>query len=170
MTVRQAIRGRAVGQVARLFKDYAQWIGIDLSFQNFAEELRNLPGEYRPPSGALWLCKVGARPAGCVAVRRLNREDCEMKRLFVRDDFRGLGCGDRLARRAIHWAGGVGYRRMLLDTLPSMGAAHKLYARLGFRQTQPYRFNPVEGTRYLALNLGRRTPPPRIARARPTID
>ncbi len=158
VSIRQAVGGRAIKQVTRLFEDYAEWIGIDLSFQNFDEELRSLPGEYRPPTGALLLCRVDAEPAGCVAVRRLNQEDCEMKRLFVRGDFRGHGCGERLAQRAIQWAGRAGYRRMFLDTLPSMGAAHKLYERLGFKETPPYRFNPVEGARYMALDLCRETP------------
>ena len=156
--IRQATGGRAIEQVTRLFEDYAKWIGIDLSFQNFDEELRSLPGEYQPPTGVLLLCRVDAEPAGCVAVRRLNQEDCEMKRLFVRDGFRGHGCGERLARRAIQWAGRAGYRRLLLDTLPSMGAAHRLYEQLGFKETPPYRFNPVQGARYMALDLCRETP------------
>jgi carbonic anhydrase len=157
VSIRNAVGGRAIGQVSRLFEEYAEWIGIDLSFQNFDEELRGLPGEYRPPTGVLLLCRVEVEPAGCVAVRRLSHDDCEMKRLFVRGAFRGHGCGERLAQRAIQWAAKAGYRRLLLDTLPSMGAAHKLYERLGFKETPPYRFNPVEGARYMALDLRRET-------------
>ena len=137
----------------RLFEEYAAWIAVDLSFQNFAEEKAGLPGAYAPPSGALLLAWSGGSPAGCVAVRRIDDRDCEMKRLFVRDAFRGLGAGEQLARAAIEWARGAAYRRMLLDTLPSMGAAHKLYERLGFKEIPAYRFNPVEGTRFLALPL-----------------
>ena len=123
-TIRRAVRGRDLDEVARLFEDYAAWIGIDLSFQNFAEELKGLPGAYAPPAGVLLLCRVEGKAAGCVAVRRISDEDSEMKRLFVRDPFRGLGLGERLARRAIRWAHQAAYHRLLLDTLPSMSAAH----------------------------------------------
>lgn len=149
------MRRRDFDEVARLFEDYAVWIGIDLSFQNFAEELKGLPGAYAPPSGVLLLGRVEGIAAGCVAVRRLSDEDAEMKRLFVRDAFRGLGLGERLARRAILWARRAAYHRLLLDTLPSMSAAHQLYRRLGFKETQAYRFNPVEGARFMTLNLNR---------------
>ena len=155
-TIRRAVRRRDLDEVARLFEDYAVWIGIDLSFQNFAEELKGLPGAYAPPSGVLLLCRVDGKAAGCVAVRRITDEDAEMKRLFVRDSLRGLGCGERLARRAIRWAQRAGYHRVLLDTLPSMSAAHQLYQRLGFQETSAYRFNPVKGARFMTLNLNRR--------------
>ena len=138
----------------RLFEDYAAWIAIDLSFQNFDEELRRLPGDYAPPGGALFLAWAEGTPAGCVAVRRFDEKDCEMKRLYVRDSFRGLKAGERLAQEAIAWAKAAGYRRMLLDTLPPMRAAHRLYERLGFTEIPAYRFNPVEGTRFMARSLG----------------
>jgi carbonic anhydrase len=139
--------------VRRLFEDYAGWIRIDLSFQNFAEELRLLPGEYAPPSGALFVAFADEAPAGCIAVRRFDEQRCEMKRLFVKDAYRGLGLGGQLAKRAIEWARGAGYPKMLLDTLPSMGEAQKLYARLGFVEIPAYRFNPVAGARYMSLDL-----------------
>lgn len=151
--IRHATSASDIEIVHRLFEDYAQWIQIDLSFQNFGEELKQLPGEYAPPTGVLLVAFADEAPAGCIAVRRLDEQSCEMKRLFVRDGCRGLGLGGQLARRAIDWARGAGYPRMRLDTLPSMGEAQKLYARLGFVETPAYRFNPVEGARFMSLDL-----------------
>ena len=142
-----------LAEVKRLFEEYSVWIGIDLSFQNFAQELSGLPGDYRAPRGTLLIGRAGPLAAGCVAVRRIDKGDCEMKRLFVRDGFRGLGAGEALARAAIGFARQAGYRRMLLDTLPSMSAAHALYARLGFAEVEAYRYNPVAGARFMALSL-----------------
>lgn len=153
VSVRPATGESDIALAKRLFEEYAAWVAIDLSFQNFAEELSKLPGEYIPPRGALFLAWLDARPAGCVAVRGIDEHDCEMKRLYVRDPFRGLSAGERLAREAIEWARAAGYRRMLLDTLPSMRSAHRLYERLGFLEIPAYRFNPVEGARFLALSL-----------------
>jgi len=153
LAIRRATGESDIAVARRLFEDYAAWIAIDLSFQNFAEELRGLPGEYTPPGGALLLAWAEARPAGCIAVRRIDDRDCEMKRLYVRDAFRGLSAGERLAREAMEWARAAGYQRMLLDTLPSMRAAHKLYERLGFIEIPSYRFNPVPGTRFMARSL-----------------
>ncbi len=154
VTIRRAGGESDLAVSRKLFQEYAAWIGIDLSFQNFEEELKRLPGEYAPPGGVLFLAWAEARPAGCVAVRRIDDRDCEMKRLYVRDAFRGLSAGERLAREAIEWARAASYRRMLLDTLPSMRSAHRLYERLGFVEIPAYRFNPVEGTRFMALELG----------------
>ena len=152
VVIRHATGASDIAVAKRLFEEYAAWIAIDLSFQNFAEELRRLPGDYSPPGGALFLAWADARPAGCVAVRRID-DDCEMKRLYVRDPFRGLSAGERLAREAIEWARAAGYRRMLLDTLPAMRAAHRLYERLGFLEVPAYRFNPLPGARFMALGL-----------------
>jgi carbonic anhydrase len=151
--IRHALGESEVAEVRRLLEEYAAWIAVDLSFQNFADEMRGLPGEYALPGGALFLGRAGASVAGCVAVRRIDHENCEMKRLFVRDSFRGLGAGEALARQALEWAKEAGYASMRLDTLPSMGAAHKLYERLGFKEVPAYRFNPVPGARFLALHL-----------------
>jgi GNAT superfamily N-acetyltransferase len=153
VSIRPARGESDIAVAKRLFEEYAAWIAIDLSFQNFAEELRRLPGEYSPPRGALFLAWMDARPAGCVAVRGIDEHDCEMKRLYVRDPFRGMSAGERLAREAIEWSRAAGYRRMLLDTLPAMRSAHRLYERLGFLEIPAYRFNPVEGSRFLALSL-----------------
>jgi len=154
ITIHPAVGESDIKSVKRLFEEYAAWIAIDLSFQNFDEELRRLPGDYAPPRGALFLAFAEGTPAGCVAVRPFDENDCEMKRLYVRDSFRGLSAGEHLAHEAIAWARGAGYRRMLLDTLPPMRAAHRLYERLGFLEIPAYRFNPVEGARFMARNLG----------------
>jgi GNAT superfamily N-acetyltransferase len=153
MRARIAISGPDLEEVRTLFTEYAEWVTVDLSFQGFAEELAGLPGEYVAPHGTLLLCVVDAAPAGCVGVRRWRADTCEMKRLYARSRFRGHGCGLFLAEQAIDWAAGAGYKRVVLDTLPSMRAAQRLYERLGFRDIAPYRFNPVPGTRFMALQL-----------------
>ena len=153
LEIRHASGSLDVEEVRRLFEEYSSWIEIDLSFQNFAEELRNLPGDYSPPAGVLLLARDGDAVAGGIAVRRIEGSTCEMKRLFVRDGFRGKGAGEALAKAAVEWARDAGYARMLLDTLPKMGSAHRLYERMGFKEIEPYRFNPVPGARYLSIDL-----------------
>jgi GNAT superfamily N-acetyltransferase len=143
--------GPRLEEVRELFREYASSLDFDLAFQGFAEELANLPGEYAAPGGTLLLALVEAGTAGCVAVRRFDEDTCEMKRLFVRGQFRGRGCGKVLAQRAIEWANGAGYRRMLLDTIPSMVRAQNLYLDLGFKDIGSYRFNPIEGARFMEL-------------------
>jgi ribosomal protein S18 acetylase RimI-like enzyme len=140
--------------VRELFRQYADSLGVDLSFQGFEDELARLPGEYAPPRGALLLASEGGDPAGCVAIRPLEPADvCELKRLYVRPASRAGGLGRALTLAAIGEARRLGYARMRLDTLPSMGAARRLYAGLGFREIEPYRFNPIEGTQFLELTL-----------------
>jgi ribosomal protein S18 acetylase RimI-like enzyme len=147
------VEGPALEDVRALFREYSDWVAVDLSFQGFAEELAGLPGEYKAPGGTLMLGVVDEQPAGCIAVRPWQARTCEMKRLYVRKAFQGRGCGNVLATRAIEWATLAGYDRMLLDTLPTMTTAQHLYERLGFREADPYRFNPVPGTRYMELPL-----------------
>jgi putative acetyltransferase len=124
-----------------------------LCFQDFATELATLPGAYAPPRGRLLLARNGVEVIGCIALRPLNDEHCEMKRLYVRPQGRGTGLGRRLAETVIASAREIGYRRMYLDTLPSMREAQGLYEALGFRDVSAYRVNPIAGTRYLALEL-----------------
>jgi GNAT superfamily N-acetyltransferase len=155
MDARVIVSGPQLDEVRTLFREYAAWVAVDLSFQGFAEELAGLPGEYVAPAGTLLLCTVDDGAAGCIAVRPWQAGACEMKRLYVRPAYRGHRCGVFLAERAIDWATQAGYTRMVLDTLPTMAAAQRLYERLGFRDVAPYRFNPVPGARFMALELGR---------------
>ncbi len=142
-----------MNDVRALFQEYAASLGIDLCFQNFDKELAGLPGEYAPPAGRLLVAVDEDRLAGCVGLRRIDDGICEMKRLYVRPTHRGTGLGRTLAEAVIAAAREIGYSTMRLDTLPSMTAAIKLYGSLGFADTQPYRFNPVEGVRYMELVL-----------------
>lgn len=145
--------GDDIETIRSLFREYEQQIGVDLCFQGFSAELAGLPGDYAEPAGTLILAVANGVPAGCVAVRPWAAEGCEMKRLYVRPGFQGTGTGRRLAEAVIAWAGRQGYARILLDTLPSMKTAQQLYERLGFKDIEPYRANPVAGARYMGLTL-----------------
>jgi putative acetyltransferase len=141
-------------EVRTLFKEYAGTVGFDLAFQDFDRELRELPGEYAPPSGSLLLAVGEGGAEGCVALRRLDGQISEMKRLYVRPQARGSGLGRRLALAIIAEARRIGYARMRLDTVPSMPEAIGLYQSLGFRRIAPYRPNPIAGALFMELNLG----------------
>ncbi len=136
-----------------LLLEYTDSLGVDLSFQNVDRELSEFPGRYMPPGGALLLASHGGKLAGGVAMRKLEAEACEMKRLYVRPDVRGLGVGRTLAVAVIQAARDCGYRKMRLDTLAGMDDAQGLYKTLGFREIAAYYENPVPGTRYMELDL-----------------
>lgn len=153
--------------VRELFKEYAASLSFNLCFQGFEQELARLPGEYAPWSGMLLLGLVDDQPAGCVALHRLEGEMagehgdlfggsdvCEMKRLYVRPEFRGCGLGAELVNSILECAAAVGYRKMRLDTVPSeMSKAVEMYRKIGFLEIPPYRKNPVPGAKYMELNL-----------------
>jgi putative acetyltransferase len=137
-----------------LFREYEAALGIDLCFQSFEQELAELPGKYEPPDGRLILAIDAARPAGCIALRKIDDTTCEMKRLFVRPAFRGTGLGRQLAERIVLEARDQGYGRMRLDTISGkMDPAIELYRSLGFREIEPYYDSPVTETLFLELVL-----------------
>jgi len=151
--IRDAASEKDIEVVRELFLEYQAAIGVNLCFQSFGEELATLPGAYSRPSGRLMLAFDGPNILGCVGLRPLDGTDCEMKRLYVRPQGRGLGVGRVLVTTVLDEARAVGYRRVLLDTLPPMREAIALYRSLGFADAAPYRDNPVEGALYLALDL-----------------
>lgn len=142
-----------IAAARELFAEYARSLDVDLSFQDFEMELVQLPGNYSPPAGCMLLAYAEGALCGCVALRMLDAECCEMKRLYVRPAFQGRGIGRALAESIIHQARRIGYDRMRLDTLPEMQAARALYISLGFREIPAYCFNPVAGTMFMELKL-----------------
>jgi len=159
---------RELDDVRAIFREYAAGLGIDLCFQNFDQELAELPGEYAPPRGALFLARVEGEVAGCCALRPLDTADypnaAEMKRLYVRKAFRGLGLGRQLADMALDAARQAGYDCVLLDTLDDMEAARALYVELGFEEIPPYYHNPIPGAHYLKADLWNSSPAPLSSR------
>lgn len=141
-----------------LFEEYQRWLGVDLCFQGFAEELATLPGKYAPPPGGLWLASVDGEVSGTVGFRPLRDGVCEMKRLWVRPAFRGLGLGRRLAETCVAAGRAAGYATMCLDTLGHMTEAQALYESLGFREIPAYYDNPLDDVRYLELDLSAARP------------
>ncbi len=136
-----------------LFRKYVASLAEDISFQNVDEELAGLPGKYARPGGVVLLAWDGAEAAGAVAYRMFEPGVCEMKRLYIRPEFRGHGLGRELAEELIEHARAHGYRTMLLDTLASMASARALYRDLGFSAVAPYYENPLPGVAYMALEL-----------------
>ncbi len=153
MKVIRAQTPTQIEEVRRLFREYETFLGVDLCFQNFEEELAGLPGKYAPPRGAILIATDGHEVAGCVALRKLEAEVCEMKRLFVRPEYKGQGLGRILAERIIDEATQLGYSLMWLDTLARLKEAMRLYESLGFRRRKPYYHNPLPGVVYLELEL-----------------
>jgi putative acetyltransferase len=143
-----------IAHARELFVEYAKSLNFNLCFQSFAEELAELPGDYAPPDGRLLLLEDGRKLAGCVALHRLDADTCEMKRLYLRPEFRGKGLGGALAKAIVGEARQVGYQRMRLDTVePVMKDAAALYRKMGFKEIAPYRRNPIEGAVYMELEL-----------------
>lgn len=143
--------------VREIMREYAASLNVDLCFQNFEQELAQLPGQYAPPQGVLLLAYVINQPSGVVALQPRAEVDhenaCEMKRLYVRKSARGVGLGRVLAERVLDTARAMGYKTMLLDTLDEMEAARGLYESLGFEEIPPYYYNPIPGAHYLKVAL-----------------
>jgi ribosomal protein S18 acetylase RimI-like enzyme len=153
LEIRPAASAEEIEAARTLFREYASGLDLDLSFQNFDEELAALPGGYAPPDGRLLLAWDGTKASGCAALRRFADGVGEMKRLYVRPAWRGTGLGRALAAAVIAAARAVGYATLRLDTLPQMVAAQELYRALGFHEIMAYRANPVHGASYMELAL-----------------
>ena len=153
MTIVEVQSEENLRQVKKMFEDYGSSLEINLDFQDFDQELANLPGDYSPPDGSLLIAFWRGEVAGCIALKRFADGICEMKRLYTKPQFRGVGIGRALCEAIIVRARRIGYERMRLDTLPSMETARGLYASLGFREIEPYRYNPIEGAHFMELVL-----------------
>jgi ribosomal protein S18 acetylase RimI-like enzyme len=140
-------------ETRRLFKEYASALGVDLCFQDFENELKELPGEYSEPDGCILLAFLDSALVGCVALRPLSSGICEMKRMHVRPRFRGRGIGRILTQDVITEARRNGYKKMRLDSLPTMREAQALYRSLGFTEIDAYRLNPIQGAVFMELEL-----------------
>ena len=154
--IREATTAREIALVGELFEEYAAWLaarGADLSLQAFPAELAGLPGPYAPPQGRLLLARAGEEISGTVVLRPIGESICEMKRLYVRPAFRGLGCGRKLAERIIAEARAIGYATMKLDTLPLNREAIQLYRELGFTECRQYHESPYPDTVFMELGL-----------------
>ena len=154
LAILQAASPAEMAAVRELFLEYAESLGFSLCFQNFDKELSDLPGDYAPPDGRLLLAEYEGQLAGCVALHKLEPGICEMKRLYLRPQFRGKRLGSALADRVIGEARAIGYQRMRLDTVePVMKDAVAMYRRLGFKDIDPYRANPIAGAMYMEREL-----------------
>ncbi len=155
LTIAQAETPEQIAQARALMVEYAGTLGFELCFQNFEEEMRTLPGKYAAPGGRLLLAMCDGKPAGVVALRPLDEPAvCEMKRLYVRPDFRGKSLGRALAEELIVTARAIGYQRMRLDTVPGkMDRAIAMYREMGFREIEAYYPSPVRHTLFMELAL-----------------
>lgn len=142
-----------VDKVRLLFEEYTSMLGIDLGFQKYDDELLNLPADYALPCGRLYIANYDKQLAGCIALRPWDDFCCEMKRLFVRPEFRGKRIGRALAEKIIADAKEMNYQAMVLDTLTSLTDSIALYRKLGFQETLPYRHNPLPNVLFLRLQL-----------------
>lgn len=148
-----------LGEIRVLFREYEASLDFDLDFQDFEEEMADLPGKYAPPEGCILIATAGDDPAGCVALRKLEDWICEMKRLYVRPRFRGLRIGAALASAIADEARRIGYGRMRLDTVVSMKEARSLYTSMGFEEIAAYCHNPLPNAAYMELRLEDRDEP-----------
>lgn len=138
-----------------LFGKYINEVNLNLDFQGFEDELKELPGKYDSPGGIIYLALIAQKPVGCIAVKPLFKNDSEMKRLYIKPDYRGMGISSKLTEYAINFAREYGYDNMYLDTLASMTPAIKLYKKHGFIETKPYYHNPLDNVVYMKLDLHR---------------
>ncbi|MDN5201912.1 GNAT family N-acetyltransferase [Fulvivirgaceae bacterium BMA10] len=136
-----------------LFLEYANELGIDLHFQNFEEELDSITKQYTSPSGALLLLKEKNKAIGCVGIRKLEGNIGELKRMFIKKEYRNKGFGKPLLKKGIEMAKVLNYHKIRLDTLPTMEKALKIYTAIGFKEIKPYRYNPIVGTKFLELEI-----------------
>ena len=158
LEIMQAESARDMAVARELFLEYAASLGFSLCFQSFDQELASLPGKYAAPAGRLLLARDEGNWVGCAALRPLEPGICEMKRLYVRPNFRGRGLGRTLTERILAEARGIGYERIRLDTVePVMGAAVALYRQLGFQEIAPYGDHAIPGTLFMELDLGQQT-------------
>jgi putative acetyltransferase len=153
VTLKIAATSQDFAEAEQLFREYASSLEIDLTFQDFAKELTIIGVQYNKPAGALILAYVGSQAVGCAAVRRLDDETAELKRMYVQPQFRGLKIAQKLLQLSLDIASDLHYKKIRLDTIPSMIPAQKLYLSNGFYIIEPYRFNPVEGAIYMERGL-----------------
>lgn len=151
--IHRAVSPREIERVRELFREYADWLKVDLCFQGFERELATLPGDYAPPDGRLLIAWHHEKPVGCIALRRVDATTGEVKRLYVRPEARGRRTGRRLVEQVVAVSREIGYRRLVLDTIPQMPEAQSLYRSFGFREIPAYYANPLPGVIYLALDL-----------------
>lgn len=140
-------------EIKKLFTDYAKWINLDLSYQNYDEEFKNLPGKYAKPEGRLYIAYLNDKVVGCIALRKFDDQKCEMKRLYVDPAGRGHQIGRKLVEKVINEAKAIGYRQMLLDTLPFMEGAIHIYESVGFKKIEAYYSTPLTETIFLSIDL-----------------
>lgn len=149
--IRHAIFPDDLPTVTAIFREYVQSPAANLDFQDYEQEFAALPGKYAAPDGCVLLAVIDGGVVGCAALRRVDDAACELKRMYVRPAARGMDLGRRLVEEMLRFARQAGYRRMCLDVLPEFVAAQRLYESLGFAEAEPVSFNPVPGTRFLAL-------------------
>lgn len=153
MRIIYAATEQQISRCRQLFLDYSSSLSFSLCFQNFEKELASLPGEYAPPFGVLLLAELDSKLVGCAGLRKIDDNTCEMKRLYIEPDYRGRGIGKLLVESLIHKARETGYIKMRLDTINTMNEAVSLYRSFGFTETEPYRYNPIEGVLFMEMDL-----------------